>query len=219
MLLTNIVHQHMKRCFSDDQYIIGQDSGIYWRLTDPPPLGAVSPSWYLVLGVPPMLNGQMRNSYVLWHEHIAPLIILEFSYDDFVSELDRTPNKGKFWIYENVIRPNYYVIFNIETAELKVHQHVHDAFHTLTPNERNCYSIKPLKLDLGVWQGKYFNLDANWLRWWHIGGQLFLTHDEWLEQRETYEQNVRKANQDRARADLFAQKLRELGINPDEIKA
>ncbi|KAM3089659.1 hypothetical protein ACKFKG_33150 [Phormidesmis sp. 146-35] len=42
----------------DGQYCIGQDSGIYWRLTDPLEKGAEDPDWFFVPNVPPTLNGR-----------------------------------------------------------------------------------------------------------------------------------------------------------------
>ena len=35
--------------------------------------GCRAPDWYYVPGVPPMLEGRMRRSYVRWQEIVAPL--------------------------------------------------------------------------------------------------------------------------------------------------
>ncbi len=41
-------------------------------MTDPPERGAEAPDWFYVPNVPPLLDGQMRRSYVIWKEIIAP---------------------------------------------------------------------------------------------------------------------------------------------------
>jgi Uma2 family endonuclease len=48
---------------------------------------------------------------VLWQEYIAPLIVLEFVSGNGSEERDKTPWTGKFWIYEQVIRPPFYAIY------------------------------------------------------------------------------------------------------------
>jgi len=78
LLLTDSIRPWLDRRHPDGQYCIGQDSGIYWRMTDPPLNGAEAPDWFYVPNVPPALDGQMRRSYVLWQELIPPLIVLEF---------------------------------------------------------------------------------------------------------------------------------------------
>ena len=81
MLLTDSLRPVLKRLHPQGDYCIGQDSGIYWRLTqppEPPERGATAPDWFYVPNVPPTLGGQMRRSYVLWQEWVAPLIVLEF---------------------------------------------------------------------------------------------------------------------------------------------
>ena len=81
----------MRQRHPDSQYCIGQDSGIYWRLTDPPEKGAEAPDWCYIPNVPPALDGQMRRSYVLWQEYVAPLIAIEFVSGNGREERDRTP--------------------------------------------------------------------------------------------------------------------------------
>ncbi len=81
ILLTDSILPRLQEIHSDGYYCIGQDSGIYWRLTDPPEKGAEAPDWFYVPNVPPSLNGEFRRFYVFWQELIAPLIVLEFGKD------------------------------------------------------------------------------------------------------------------------------------------
>ena len=116
----------------DGQYAIGQDSGIYWRETEPPEQGAEASDWFYIPNVPPNLDGKIRRSYVFWREFIAPLIALELASGDGAEERDRTPlsrgnleqgkRPGKFWVYEQIIRIPYYGIYVIETGILEMYQ-------------------------------------------------------------------------------------------------
>jgi hypothetical protein len=65
-LLTDSLRPVLERRHPGARNCIGHDSGIYWRLADPPLRGAVAPDWFYVPGVPPTLGGQVRRSYVLW---------------------------------------------------------------------------------------------------------------------------------------------------------
>jgi len=91
ILLTESIESVLRNIHPDNQYCIGQDSGIYWRLTDPPERGAEAPDWFYVPNVSPTLNGELRRSYVLWQELISPLIVIEFASRDGSEERDKTP--------------------------------------------------------------------------------------------------------------------------------
>jgi Putative restriction endonuclease len=114
LLLTSSISPVLDKLHPDSQYCIGQDCGIYWRLTDPPERGAEAPDWFYVPNVPPLLDGVGRRSYVLWKEVIAPLIAIEFVSGNGSEERDATSpfvseesKAGKFWVYEQAIRIPY----------------------------------------------------------------------------------------------------------------
>jgi Uma2 family endonuclease len=211
LLLTDSLGPILEKLHLDQQYCIGQDSGIYWRETDPPEQGAVSPDWFYVPNVPPKLSGQIRRSYVLWRELIAPSVVLEFASGDGREERDQTPVKGKFWVYERVIRPPYYGIYEVVTAKLEVYELIGGVYQLLNPNERGHYWLPPLGVALGVWQGSYQNHQGSWLRWWDADGRLLRIGSERVEEAEE------KAQQADERAERLAQKLREMGIEPENL--
>jgi Uma2 family endonuclease len=70
ILLTDSIEPILRKAHPDGQYVIGQDSGIYWRMTEPPEKGAEAPDWFYVPNVPPTLDGNSRRSYVLWQEFL-----------------------------------------------------------------------------------------------------------------------------------------------------
>ncbi|MGB7441640.1 MAG: Uma2 family endonuclease [Coleofasciculaceae cyanobacterium] len=219
ILLTDSIESVLQQRHPDGQYCVGQDCGIYWRLTDPPERGAEAPDWFYVPNVPPILDGQMRRSYVLWQELIPPLIILEFVSGDGSEERDKTPlfraeqqgiqKPGKFWIYEQVIRPAYYGIYEVNRASVEVYCLVAGQYQLVTANERGHYPISPLKVELGIWQGRYQNSELSWLRWWDEQGNLLLTGHEQARQAES------QLKQERQRAERLAAQLRAAGIEPE----
>ena len=121
ILLTTSIRPILEQVHPDGQYCIGQDSGIYWRVAgppEPPERGAEAPDWFYVPHVPPTLDGNLRRSYVMWRELMPPLIVLEFVSGDGSEERDRTPRQGKLWIYERIIRPAFYGIYEVKKAQI-----------------------------------------------------------------------------------------------------
>jgi Uma2 family endonuclease len=195
ILLTDSIQPVLQKLYPDSQYFIGQDLGIYWRITEPPEKGAEAPDWFYVPNVPPTLNGKTRRSYVLWQEYISPLIALEFVSGNGSEERDKTPWKGKLWIYEQVIKPAFYGIYEVNKASIEVYELIGGQYQLLAANERGHYSITPMGIELGLWQGEYQNAELPWLRWWDLQGNLLLTGEE--------------------RANRLAAQLRALGIEPE----
>jgi Uma2 family endonuclease len=217
ILLTESIWPVLQRVHPDQQFTIGQDMGIYWRETEPVTKGAVSPDWYYVPNVPPLLDGLTRRSYVLWREFFAPLIVIEFVSDDEGREYDRTPYEGKFWVYEQVVRPGYYAIYNAERGQLDMYQWVGGHFELMKPNLRRHYPLPDLGVELGLWHGTYKNVKIPWLRWWDDQGNLLLTGEELaIIEGQRAEQEAQRADREAQRAAKLAEKLRALGIDPDE---
>lgn len=136
LFLTDSLSTTLRQLHPDSQYCIGQDCGIYWRETEPAEQGAVAPDWFYVPNVPPKLNDQIRRSYVLWREYIAPAVVLEFASGSGSEERDQTPFTGKFWVYEKIIRVPYYGIYEISTANLEVYELVGGQYQLLPINDR-----------------------------------------------------------------------------------
>lgn len=232
LLLTDSISPVLQQLQPDGQYCIGQDSGIYWRLTEPLEKGAEAPDWFYVPNVPPTLDGQLRRSYVMWQEIVAPLIVLEFVSGDGQEERDKTPYKGKFWVYERAIRVPFYGIYEVTKASVEVYHLIEDRYQLLPANERGHYPIPPLGVELGIWQGHYKYASLPWLRWWDGQGNLLLTGEERAEQerlraeqaeslvaqeRLRAEQAEFQAAQERLRAEQLAERLRAMGIDPEDV--
>jgi Uma2 family endonuclease len=218
ILLTESLWPVLQQRHPDNQFAVGQNSGIYWRHTDPPLRGCLAPDWFYVPDVPPMLEGQVRRSYVLWQELIPPLLVIEFCSGDGSEERDRTPEEGKFWVYERRIRPAYYAIYEFDPGRVEVHRMVGWDFEPLPANEHGRYPIAPLGIELGIWEGTFQNARLGWLRCWDSKGQLLpIGVERAEEERRLAEEERRRAEEERSRAERLAARLRELGVNPDEV--
>jgi Uma2 family endonuclease len=204
ILLTDSIGPVLQRLHPDGYYAIGQDCGIYWRETDPPEKGAEAPDWFYVPGVPPLLDGQIRRSYVLRREFRLPMIALEFASGDGSEERDNTPlgivngtqKPGKFWVYEQIMRIPYYGIFLANSGTLEMYHLMHGTYDRMSVNARGHYEITPMQVELGVWQGTYQNQTMQWLRWWDLQGNLLPTGQEAAQQAlEEKEQALREKQQ------------------------
>ena len=215
LILTDSIGPILQQRHPDGQYAIGQDCGIYWRETEPPEKGAEAPNWFYVPNVPPNIDGQIRRSYVLWREHIAPLIALEFASGNGDEERDITPlsrteegvvtKPGKFWAYERVMRIPYYGIYEINSGRLEVYRLIDGYYQLLELNERGHFAIAHLGVELGLWQGNYQNQTMLWLRWWDEEGNLLLIGDEraQLERLRGEQQRERAESAEQARQAEF----------------
>jgi len=224
ILLTDSITPVFQSIHPDGNYCIGQDSGIYWRLTEPLERGAEAPDWFYVPNVPPTLDGQLRRSYVMWQEFVAPLIVLEFVSGNGAEERDRTPllrsgqqetKPGKFWIYENVIRPAFYGIYEVTKASVEVYHLIEDRYQLVAANERGHYPIEPLGVELGIWQGRYQNVELPWLRWWDSAGNLLLSGAERAQQeQQRADREQERAQQAEDQLEQLRGQLRSAGIEP-----
>jgi Uma2 family endonuclease len=212
ILLTDSLEPVLQRLHPDGQYAIGQDCGIYWRETDPPEKGAEAPDWFYVPGVPPLLNGEVRRSYVLRREFRLPVIALEFASGDGSEERDTTPlgivngtqKPGKFWVYEQIMRIPYYGIYLPNSPDVEMYHLVDTVYQRMIANQQGHYPILPMQVELGVWEGSYQNQPMRWLRWWDLQGNLLLTGRE-------------ERDRERLKRQQLAEKLRSLP--PDQLAA
>jgi Uma2 family endonuclease len=232
ILLTESLWPVLQRLHPDGRFAVGQDSGIYWRNTDPPLRGCLAPDWFYVPDVPATLNGQVRRSYVMWQELESPRLVVEFVSGDGGEERDRTPEEGKFWIYEHRIHAGYYVIYEVDPGRVEVWRLAGGVYEPVAANERGHFPIAPMGIELGIWEGTYRNFHLPWLRCWDDKGQLLLCDAERADEesrraeqekqraeqeKQRAEEEGRRAEQEKQRAERLAARLRELGVNPDEV--
>ncbi len=246
IVLTSSIEPILQQLHPDGRYCIGQDSGIYWKLTEPPEQGAEAPDWFYVPNVPPFLNGEYRRSYVMWKEIVAPFIAIEFVSGNGAEERDASPPSekagidrdtgrkkaaGKFWVYEQAIRIPFYAIFEPWKAALEIYHLVDGRYEKLSPNVRGHYPIASLGVELGILLGTEAT-PIPWLRWWDIDGNLLLTGDERAVRAEAIAvQQIERATQaelamqqaeaiaaqERQQKEKLEIYLRAMGIDPNQI--
>jgi Putative restriction endonuclease len=193
-----------------------------------------APDWVYVPSTQQLPEGEVRRSYTPQLEGDIPAIVMEFISETEGSEYSINPHYpyGKWYFYERILKVPIYAIFHPKTGELDVYRLSDGKYDRLSPNDDNLYWIEEIGLFLGVWQGKKAEMTATWLRWWDESGNLLLWGSERVEQEhQRAEQEHQRAEQERQRANLaeialeqersssqrLAQKLRELGVDPNTI--
>ncbi len=203
-----------------DEYFVGVDLNLYY---DPKhPSWYKRPDWFLVLGVPASTSQQdLRLSYVLWQEGVAPFLMVELlSPGTEAEDLGQTLRvvgkpPTKWQVYEQILRVPYYAIFDRYSNQFRMFCLQGHQYAELTINGQGFW-FDALALGLGVWTGVYEGVAGQWLRWYDLAGNWVLTRQEQVirAEQQTMESNQR-ADREQARAELLAAKLRELGIDLD----
>lgn len=184
------------------------------------------PDWFGVVGVGKLYQGQdFRLSYVKWQESANPFVVVELlspgTEDEDLGEKQQRENKPptKWKVYEEILRVPYYIVFSRYTNEVKPYHLVGGRYKAMNINSDGRLDMPALGLSLGLWEGAFQGIDRLWLRWFTLEGELIQTPEE---RAESAEQKVieaeQKAAEEKIKAEKFAEQLRQLGINPDEIK-
>ncbi|MEC4811715.1 MAG: Uma2 family endonuclease [Scytonema sp. PMC 1069.18] len=212
ILITDSILPRLQELHPDGKFCIGNDCPIYWRVSESLEKGSTVPDWFYVSGVSPTLDGEVKPYYDFWQDLLAPKMVIEFIDEDDEEEWNKTPYEGKFWIYETVIKPSYYVIFEVKKASVEIYELFAGQYIKVSPNSRGHYPIKVLDTELGIWQGHFLlDKELSWLRWWDEAGNLLLTGDERAKAERQRAENAEKEN---AR---LREQLGSLGVDPDTM--
>lgn len=219
-----------------NQYFAGGNMFIYYSRTQAKNYDFRGPDFFVVLGVD---GSKDRKYWATWDEDGRyPDVIVEYlsastAHQDLGAKKD---------IYEQIFRtPNYYVFDPYDATSLRGWNLVQNSYQPLTPNPQGWLWCDRLNLWLGTWSGSIEQLTVPWLRFYYPDGSLVLFPEELAEQKaEAAEQEAEAAEQQleivqqqaeaaqqqleivqqqaetaRERAERLAQKLHELGIDPD----
>ncbi len=196
------------------------------------------PDWFAVVGVSRLYeNKDLRYSYVVWQEKVNPLVVVELlspgtEKEDLGKALHDVEDPPSKWqVYEQILKVPFYFAFDRVTNELSAFKLVNGKYQEFMPNNGK-YQVNEAELSLGLWQGKYEEIDRLWLRWYDKNDGLIPSRSEQIaiaekqkevaeKQREIAEKQKEMAEQQKnqaiARAEQLAAKLRELGIDPNNI--
>ncbi|MDJ1181352.1 Uma2 family endonuclease [Roseofilum sp. BLCC_M91] len=173
-------------------WFFGVDMGIYYHPKKP----AIVPDGFLSIGVPRIIDSNLRLSYVLWEEQKPPTFVLEV-----VSETARKEYSKKKEDYAE-LGVLYYAIYNPlrkRKPRLEVYQLQGEEYQDL---QGEPFWLPELNLGLGRAEGTYQGITREWLYWYNEQGERYLTPEEQL----------LSARQQIAQ---LTEKLRELGIDPN----
>jgi len=168
------------------------------------------PDVLIALGV----EAAERKSWVVWHEGKAPDVVIELL-SESTCKTDKAI-KPRVYRDEVGVREYYWVDpFNLDDfAGFAFSPHAPDSHRigntdpmddtddgqiilpNLRPDGEGRIVSQVLGLVLGPWTGCYGGVNANWLRWYTLNGELLLT-----EEAERANEEVRRANEEVRRAE------------------
>jgi Uma2 family endonuclease len=195
-----------------------------------------APDWFYAPQANPLGEGIIRRSYTPNLDGTAVAVVMEFLSEEEGGELSvrATPPYGKLYFYEQILQVPTYVTYDPYAPSLEVRCLEDDRYLIQTADAEGRVWIPELDLWLGIWFGERLGQRMNWLRWWDQDGNLLLWSSETAEQerqraeqerqraeqeRQRAEQEHQRAEQERQRAETLAAKLRELGIDPDQVNS
>lgn len=169
------------------------------------------PDFFVVLGT---TRNQNRKSWVVWQEGGKyPNAIVEIL-SDTTAKTDREEKKQ---IYQDIFRTPDYFWFDPNSLEFQGFTLISGVYQPIQANERGWLWSEQLGLYLGIYEDK--------LRYFTTDGKLVPTPEEAAIQAENRATQAEtratqaedRATQERQKAEKLASKLKELGIDPEDI--
>lgn len=212
-----------------NDWFFGVDMGIY-SIPDKK-YKAIVPDGFLSVGVERRKNPPRgRLSYVLWEENdVVPCLVLECVSHSYGDEYDKKAQKYA------ALGVKYYVIYNPDHWQRDKHEpfevyELRGGFYSRLAGEP--VWLEDLNIGIGRAEGIYKGWQREWLYWYDAAGEKSLSPDEQIAvatQRTQLEAQRADAESQRAdaaeaafqqeqqRAELLAQKLKALGIDPTTL--
>jgi len=154
-----------------------------------------------------------RECWVAWDEEGRyPDVIFELSSPSTVKK-DKEEN---LVLYSRTFGTLEYFIYDPYRGELLGYRlTARKDYEPIVPDERGWLWSEQLEVWVGLWEGVYRNRRRVWVRWWTVDGELVPTPFE--AERARAEAERQRAEAEQARAEKLAQRLRELGYDPDTV--
>lgn len=202
--------------YSKERIFTGTDLNLYYDVDNPQ--WYKRPDWFAVAGVSRLYEGRdLRLSYVVWQERVNPFVVVELlSPGTEKEDLGETESPAgvpptKWQVYEQILRVPYYVVFSRYTNRLRAFRLTGGHYQELELASR--FWIAELGIGLGVWQGRFQDIERLWLRWYNARGNWITTEVE--EERQRAEQERQRAEQAEQQLENLLNRLKERGINPE----
>lgn len=145
------------------------------------------------------------------------------------STTDKPPSKWE--VYERILRIPYYIVFSRYTNELRAFQLVGGHYELMNLTQGRLL-MPEIDLSLGLWQGSFQDIEKLWLRWFTLAGELIpvpteevaaatkramIAEQEATEAKQEATQAKEEAAQAKRKVEQLAERLRHLGVNPNEL--
>ncbi|MEA5599529.1 Uma2 family endonuclease [Nostoc sp. UHCC 0252] len=187
---------------------IGGNMFVYYSLAQVRNKDFKGPDFFAVLGVP---KGE-RRSWVVWEEGKAPDIVIELL-SDSTAQADKNFKK---LIYQNQMRvPEYFWYDPFNPDDLAGFSNDKGVYQPIAANAQNQLVSQSLGLALQLWQGNYKGIDATWLRWGTLLGELLPTPEE--KERQRAEQERQRADKAESQLLQTARNLLESGMTVEQV--
>jgi Uma2 family endonuclease len=198
-------------------WFFGVDMGIYDREAQKKGVPVVVPDGFLSIGVQRhKREGKGRLSYVLQEENeIVPILALEF-----VSQTYNQEYGEKMTDYAR-LRVKYYIIYNPEYSRRDKHEPFE--VYKLVEGQYQRQQGEPvwlaeIGLGIGRVRGELGGIWREWLAWHDKAGRAYLLPQQLIRQqlRQLAEERQR-TEQERVEKLRLLEKLRQLGVNVDDL--
>lgn len=186
-------------------WFFGVDMGIYHTPRQP----ALVPDGFLSLGVERFVGEEGRLSYVLWEENnIVPLMALEVISKTYNQEYEEKETK---YAQLGIL---YYVIYASDRRKRK-NREPFEVYRLVNGKYIRQFGdpvwMPEISLGIGRAQGTYEGWTREWLYWYDQNGNKYPTPEEVAQQQQ---QRAEEAEQ---QLQLLIAKLREKGIDTDNL--
>jgi Uma2 family endonuclease len=156
------------------------------------------------------LWAKRHRTYFFWEMGKPPDVVIEVVSNREGGELDRKKRR-----YAKMRIP-YYVVFDpghhLGPTTLRAFELRGDLYVAVEP------WFESLGLRLVEWTGEFEGYTYGWLRWARRDGTLLRTGEERAEsEKQRAESEKQRAESEKQRAERLAEKLRALGVDPDEV--
>ncbi|AFY45526.1 Uma2 family endonuclease [Nostoc sp. PCC 7107] len=198
--------------YQANEVFTASDLNLYYDTQHP--LWYKRPDWFAVVGVSRLYEQKdLRLSYVIWQEGVAPFVVVELlspgtekeDLGQTLREVNQPPTKWE--VYEQILRVPYYIVFDRYTDKLQAFHLVADRYSEINLTKPRIW-MPTLQLGLGLWQGTYQGIERFWLRWYDADGNWIPT---------PVEQENQQVEILAAKVEILAAKLQELGIDPNQL--
>jgi Uma2 family endonuclease len=153
-----------------DDVFVGGNMFVYFSVDQDRRYDFRGPDVFVVQGV----TRRERKSWVVWQEGKGPDVVIELL-SDSTAERDKTEKK---WIYQERLRVPEYFWYDPFSSEWAGFALTEGAYTPIQPTPQGWLVSRQLGLALVRWEGSYQGVEARWLRWATLDGEVLPTPEE-----------------------------------------